>query len=153
MKNNFWIDYWKGFVSSYVLDLNLFILFSVDRVMVCDQQFNYLDIFQLELGQLKHTHPAFNKNKTGSEFLLCFFRSDLASIGGKPWSRLKKELRNPSFNQADFMATLSTEEIIKLYELVVEDGLADLIDSLSFNCYEFKKLTQQYSLGFDGRAE
>ena len=39
------------------------------------------------------------------------------------------------------MATLNTEEIIKLYELVVEDGLSDLIQSLSFNCYEFKKLT------------
>ena len=46
------------------------------------------------------------------------------------------------------MAKLSTEEIIKLYELVVEDGADDLIEELSFNCYEFRKLTQQYSLGF-----
>ena len=51
------------------------------------------------------------------------------------------------------MAKLSTEEIIKLYELVVEDGADDLIEALSFNCYEFRKLTQQYSLGFEGRAD
>ena len=66
---------------------------------------------------------------------------------------LKRQLRSSTFSQADFMAKLSTEEIIKLYELVVEDGADDLIEALSFNCYEFRKLTQQYSLGFEGRAD
>ena len=60
------------------------------------------------------------------------------------------------FKQAEFMATLNTEEIIKLYELVVQDsqdGADNLIEQLSFNSYEFRKLTQQYSLGYQGEFD
>ena len=45
LKNNYWVDYWKGLVNSYVLNGNIFLFLIADRVMLCDQQFNYLDIF------------------------------------------------------------------------------------------------------------
>ena len=54
-------------------------------------------------------------------------------------------MHDVDFKQAEFMATLNTEEIIKLYELVVqdnEDGADNLIDQLSFNSHEFRKLTK-----------
>ena len=116
LKNNHWIDYWKGLVNSYIINGNIFLFLIADRVMVCDQQFNYLDIFQLELGQLRCCAPAQGTN--GTQFLLGFFRSDRTYIAGISWRKLRKKLRDPKYKLDSFMAKLSKEETIKLYELV-----------------------------------
>ena len=51
------------------------------------------------------------------------------------------------------MAKLSREETIKLFELVQEENDDDLVTLLAFNSFEFKKLTKQYALGFDGKTD